>query len=275
MSAWFRARRDAVSIVCMTLAACVLRPAAGVAQPERAEVAPQTQTRRPAEGAPPELSAPSADVGAAPAESESGGVPPAPEPVELAFPSSGYRRHDGFFLRMTFGVGWGTSELDGSGTAERDWFGPGFAASFDLGASLVENLILHLRLRHASVTWPTLTYDGEERPGRTGVLASQVMVGLGIQYYFMPLNLFVGAAAGIAGIEAVVERRDLPDQRYNGGTGLAFDLDLGKEWWVSENWALGVAARLSLARVPAPDETGDSAVFDATFGALLFTATYH
>lgn len=252
MSAGLRARRGAPSSLTLALLAWAL-PALAAASP-------------------PGSTLPRAEL------SPSGGEPGVPEarpfPAELAFPTAGYHRHDGFFLRMTFGVGWGASELDSSGLPEHVWLGPGFASSFDLGAAVAENLIVHVRLRDASVTWPALRVDGEEPADQTGVLASQAMVGVGVQYYFMPINLFVGLALGIAGTEAVVEQRETWDARYNGGTGFGLDVELGREWWVSENWALGVAARLSLARVPSPDPAGADAHFEAGFGSLLFSATY-
>jgi hypothetical protein len=90
----------------------------------------------------------------------------------------------------------------------------------------------------------------------------------------MPLNLYIGGAIGFAGIEAVVEERGRDDVRSNGKVGAGLDLDIGKEWWVSANWGLGVAARLSIASVPGGDDLPKDAAFGAALLSVQFSATY-
>jgi hypothetical protein len=192
--------------------------------------------------------------------------------IELADP--GVHRHDGFFLRINFGVGYGVAQLKGSAIPDEVYSGPGFGSSIDLGSALAENLILHARLRDASIAWPSVTFDDEEPSGVSAVLVSQVMAAVGLQYYFMPINVFVGLSVGIAGMETVLERSGKDDVRNNARAGVGIDLDVGKEWWVSESWAIGVAGRLSLVRVSAEAVVDEDADFRGGFLAVLGTATY-
>ena len=55
--------------------------------------------------------------------------------------------------------------------------------------------------------------------------------------------------------------------------GPALEALLGKEWWVSENWGLGVNAQLVLARLPA--QGIDDATFNVVQGAILVSATFN
>jgi hypothetical protein len=74
-------------------------------------------------------------------------------------------------------------------------------------------------------------------------------LGVGLTYYFMPVNLYLAAAVGIGsaqlrgvGSDFVVEANTDP--------GLAINVMAGKEWWVSRRWGLGVAVQFMFASLP-------------------------
>jgi hypothetical protein len=194
-------------------------------------------------------------------------------PVYL-LPDPGTHRHDGFFLRLTLGLGGGAVVLDAPDTAEETYSGAGWVTSVDVGGSPFDNFVIFGRLRDASLVDPQLEVGGDEIGDADGVTVSQVMLGAGVSYYFMPLNFYIGGAIGFAGIEAVVEERGRDDVRSNGKVGAGLDLDIGKEWWVSANWGLGVAARLSVASVPGGDDLPKDATFGAALLSVQFSATY-
>jgi hypothetical protein len=93
-------------------------------------------------------------------------------------------------------------------------------------------------------------------------------VGPGIAYYFMPSNVFISGAAMLSELD--VNAND--DTIWETSTGIALAVTIGKEWWVSDNWALGVAGELVVAVLP-PEDHG------YTWGAgavnVAFTATYN
>jgi hypothetical protein len=55
--------------------------------------------------------------------------------------------------------------------------------------------------------------------------------------------------------------------------GVGLSADAGKEWWVSDRWGLGVAARFWFTHT-SDRESSVSTDYDMTGVALLFTATY-
>jgi hypothetical protein len=69
-------------------------------------------------------------------------------------------------------------------------------------------------------------------------------------------------------------RRNRDDQSDSSEVGFGVDLDLGKEWWIDDNWGIGLALRLSLSAVPASEDIARDAMFGSGFVALLFSATY-
>jgi len=146
------------------------------------------------------------------------------------------------------------------------------AGAVDVGAAVVDNIILRGRL---SAGWE-LMQDGPFARDRDAAFVYG-MLGAGADYYFMPLNLYVGATLALAGVSLVeVETRNRPAHALHSKAGVGFDLDVGKEWWVTGNWGMGVALRVRLLSLaPANIARGsDSALTGLQVGAM-FSATYN
>ena len=64
-------------------------------------------------------------------------------------------------------------------------------------------------------------------------------------------------------------------------SGWGFSLSLGKEWWVSENWGLGLAGFVYHSRTTGEDISFDYETYqrpytvDNTVIGIMFSATYH
>ena len=71
-------------------------------------------------------------------------------------------------------------------------------------------------------------------------------VGPGIAYYFMPWNVYTSVTAGLAKINFVNAFTDNPLPDTDMGYVGAFSV--GKEWWSSPDWGVGIAGRFSHAR---------------------------
>jgi hypothetical protein len=208
---------------------------------------------------------------------ECAGRPPAPLPGDefAARLDAGVEMHDGFFLRLTTGPAGGAVSLDVPDVAERTYSGGGWSSSIDVGGAVVRDLVIFGRLRGA---W---LFDPKVRDGDAKVdlgddfIVTQGLIGAGINYYIMPINIYFGGAIGFATITTARDRAgDADDDREASDVGFGIDLDAGKEWWVSDNWGLGVALRLSLASVPAGDDIARDAVFGSGFVSVVFSATY-
>nr|MBC8278674.1 hypothetical protein [FCB group bacterium] len=66
--------------------------------------------------------------------------------------------------------------------------------------------------------------------------------GVGISYYIMPTNIFLSGSITMS--KDRIKTKNDDDQTETEATtesGLGFYLSAGKEWWVSDKWALGCA----------------------------------
>ncbi|MDH5675046.1 MAG: porin family protein [Myxococcales bacterium] len=184
--------------------------------------------------------------------------------------------HDGFLLRVVVGPGvsWARERLAGAGAGE-DVGRSGLSSSFmlDVGYAIVENFNLRLRIGGQVIPSPTVVVGGEERDVGGSADVGSGLLGLGVDYYFMPLNLRVGATIGPSGISYTDDAGD----EFSTDSGLGFNLEVGMEWWVSTNWGLGGAAVLWLTNVSGQEGTesfGDDVQHRFAGIGLLFSASY-
>jgi len=184
-------------------------------------------------------------------------------------PPPGYHEHDGLFLRIFMSGGWlgmsestGVSELKASGT------GSGFGTA--IGLAVARNLIVYLDISLLETMQPDVTVNGAATP-RPGDDLTFWGFGPGIAYYFQPTNIFVSASIAFC-------KLDLFDDGANTlaatRRGIGLNAMAGKEWWVSANWALGLALQLQYGRMTdrAPDP---SPAVSARAISLLGMATFN
>jgi len=184
--------------------------------------------------------------------------------------TGGAEVHDGFLLRLTLGLGYG------SGTEEVPLFGDiqlsggaGFF-SLDIGGALVDNLVLHGRLSDFFVASPTVYVDDEELGTAEDASLTFYLLGVGLTYYLMPANVYFTGVVGVARASADDGTGDPTATK----AGFGLEGDIGKEWWVSDNWGLGVAGRFTFASVPDEQIGDDSTTLQGVGFGVLFSATY-
>jgi len=207
---------------------------------------------------------------------------PNPAPDDVPPPDLTIERHDGVMLRLTIGpaFGGGTREVRNDrsrilgGDGKSTFAGGGYSFSFDFGGSPVDNLAIHGRI--SWIDLPATKFERREIEIDDGHdnAADAAMIGIGATYYFMPVNLYVTAVVGIG---AVLLNVPAEDSDPHGGGGFVLNLDVGKEWWVGDQWGLGIAGRFWYSSGAAEGEAEDdfaSADYSMTAGALLFSATY-
>jgi hypothetical protein len=191
------------------------------------------------------------------------------------------RTHDGFMMRFTGGLGYGTAseELDGElGGLFSKWTlsGGGIMFSADVGGSFIDNLVLHGRFGALVVSKPTAEFEGAGAD-LNGTLRDEdssltfVLLGPAVTYYIMPANIYLTGAfgLGVVGIQVDENRRGATD------AGWALNFDAGWEFWVGPTWAMGPAIRLFYTSAPDGDDlAGEDLTVTGGGGGVLFSATY-
>jgi hypothetical protein len=181
--------------------------------------------------------------------------------------AEGEHMHDGFFLRLAPGIGvMSTSEKYGANKYE--YSGASGHFNFAIGGAVVENFIVHLDLSGVSMSEPKFKVNGQSTSGATGDHNTSI-AGLGLTYY-LPSNFYLTGAVGTAKTSMKVN-----GNTYETDKGIGFNVMVGKEWWVSDNWGLGVAGQWLYAKCPDKPVAGTTPdVITSAFG-VLFSATYN
>lgn len=174
--------------------------------------------------------------------------------------------HDGFFFRLAPGFGkmFSTVKADGDKT---EWSGLSGHFNIGIGGAVSENFILHLDASGVSSSDPKVEFNGHEQTV-TDTTLSAALVGVGMTYYF-PSNFYVTGAVGLA--ESRTKSHGVEDKS---DTGYGVNLMLGKEWWVSGNWGLGLAGQFLYTTCPYKVGGLKPDINTTSFG-LLLTATYN
>ncbi|HSV96964.1 MAG TPA: hypothetical protein VLM75_08530 [Spirochaetota bacterium] len=195
------------------------------------------------------------------------------QPEEAAPPESAFR-HDGLFLRFQTGFGFGRTLEKDVGGRDITMSGNAGAFRFQLGGAVFENLIIYGELGAISLTDPSI--KGERgyiaTTPQSDVTLTMSDTGLGACWYFMPVNMYISGSVTLS-------RDRLEIDKAEGSTdhGAGVYVSAGKEWWVSDNWGLGVAIFAYASRM----QTRDSAPFSGrytvynTVAGIVFSATYN
>lgn len=224
----------------------------------------------------------------------------------------GCHSHDGFFLRMTAGVGYHVTNAT-MGKEKFSVVGLGNAGDLAIGGTVAKNLILHAQIFGSSPIAAELRHDWQTFFYEQPQSFSSGGLGIGATYYIMPSNVYLSAGLGF-GVFGAEEEKGLVDvsgtadatgallaqeyykkrNRVTAASGTGLNFMVGKEWWVSHNWALGLAGIVSFVHVaeaepPDIEETRlqlnalgvdlqpkevSAAINSIGFG-LVFSATYN
>ena len=182
-------------------------------------------------------------------------------------------KHDGFYLRLTTGVGSTTSVEE----IERDEFvvsGLSGNTTIGIGYAVVENLILNVDLFSTMVEDPIAEINGKEI-GEVDAELEVINVGLGATYYIMPTNVYLTGSIALASGSLKSYGKSY-GHKTESEAGYGINVAVGKEWWVSNNWGIGVAGQL-FHTVLSDENPITGEVFDlkTTSLAILFSATFN
>jgi hypothetical protein len=181
---------------------------------------------------------------------------------------AGYHQHDGFFIRWNYGLV-ATSSTENPGGGEITISGNGGSAELAIGGTIMKDLILHFDFLFTGVSEPQFEGPGGKFTADDATLG-QILMGGGLTRYWMPYNIYATVAAGMGGVILVPETGPSGDTER----GLALSFKVGKEWWVSDNWGLGLALQYTNISVKDHDLLGTNDMSSNAFG-LSLSATYN
>jgi len=172
------------------------------------------------------------------------GVPPV---VVEAAPTSSRpetHAHEGLYLGVQSGFGYlRTSE---SSDGETDVFsGVGVTLHAAVGMAVVRHLILSADVVVTAVRnadWTSQGFVLGNGPSASGRDLTLLGVGPGGTYY-LPSNYYASASVLLSKLWFLDANTDFPPPDTQWGVGGA--VAIGKEWWLSRSWGLGVAAQFN------------------------------
>ena len=145
------------------------------------------------------------------------------------------------------------------------------AANVSIGYMVIENLGLFFEVSGTTMIGPEFSSKSSSIQAGEDVKASIGGSGFGVIYYFMPANVYLSTSFNANRILLEIPT-PLETQRYESDPGGGINFMVGKEWWVSDNWGLGVAASLRSSRMKSD---GGDVDWTARSLDILFSATYN
>ena len=213
---------------------------------------------------------------------------PAYFPPSYPPPALGAREHNGFYLRLglgggRLGVNFGSNRSHDLGGSVEGGFGEGSVAfELALGGTPAPGLVigggLYVDFTPGQPETSTLKVNGKSASPLVFDRASIALLGPFADYYFDPkLGWHAQGALGIASMGlGKGSQADKPATGSKGMGGLGFMIGGGYEWWIAEQWSMGVLLRFTYVAVES--DHGDAEVWMAKGFAIpeiMFGTTYH
>jgi hypothetical protein len=184
-------------------------------------------------------------------------------------PPPGAHEHDGFYMRLTMGGGYlhASTSQDGMTTSLS---GAGLSLNMALGGSVTHNWIVFGEVSVSSASAPVREDTGYPDKTLDNQTLSLISVGPGVAYYFDSLNLYLSGAVTMSMLTLDRDNSNSSQELTRSGFGASFMV--GKEWWVSSDWGVGIAGMLQGASMK--DKYYDQR-WSAGSLSVLFSATYN
>jgi hypothetical protein len=152
-------------------------------------------------------------------------------------------------MRLTTGItvlnaSYSTNGIDNSITGA----GVGFSMAF--GGSITPNLVLYGEFVTSSALEPNSKRGGTSNT-LTGYNVDLFGIGPGVAYFLVPANVYFSGTLAFSQLTESYNGSSNSSSNNNSvdltNMGIGASFMVGKEWWVSTNWGLGVAGMLHLA----------------------------
>jgi hypothetical protein len=183
----------------------------------------------------------------------------------------GAETHDGFYLRLHLGGGY-TNMTASSGADSLKVAGGGIGFGVAVGGAIAPNLIIYGTIVTSQAENPDTSVNDMSLGSSSGS-AGVEGIGPGLAYYIQPSNVFF--AASLLG-SRLTFTDNAGNRTANTNVGFTFEGMVGKEWWVSDNWGLGVSGELMLGAMKDKAIAGvDGPTWHVVAFNVLFSATFN
>jgi hypothetical protein len=189
----------------------------------------------------------------------SGGVTAAP------VKDSTRHRHLGGYFRPDLGFGYLTTAASQNGS-DVSIGGLGETFGIAVGGAVSENSILAVHLWDAEANDPELSANGTTISTTDSSLS---LMGVGPEYtYYTAQNFYFSLSPSLTHIST-----SSGSQSGESDWGLGLRAAVGKEWWVSDHWGMGLAGHLSMSTNQ--DSVADGPTWSSWAFSVAFSATYN
>jgi hypothetical protein len=203
------------------------------------------------------------------------GYAPPPPPRPPAYVPARYYdptafRHVGLFVRVDLGLGYLGSAISPSATGFSFDSAHGIAGELGLavGGAVQENFMVGGHFWVSGAAAPTLRQRGVSVPTGGDFSVSLFGIGPSFDYYFMPHDVYVTVTPSLTWVR--FSDYFYGDVDTNAGFGTRFAL--GKEWWVTGHWGMGLAGWYAFSLNP---EGAGGGTWRTFAGGLAFSATFN
>lgn len=181
-----------------------------------------------------------------------------------------FRTHDRFYLSMALGPVFGHIK-DNISSSVIDMSGTGAVFDFKIGRAVRENLILHATIISNAISGPKIQITGNPGTKASDNLSvGETMIGAGLTYYIMPANILLSGSVGLGSFS--IDDTNNPNNNVTTQQGFSMQLKIGREWWVSKRWALGVSFTYGKTRLT-NEPGGVVEKLDSNRFGILFNAS--
>ena len=184
----------------------------------------------------------------------------------------GYRQHTGFYLSLSGGPNFASINSQVIGAYNVTFSGTGAQFDFKIGGAVIENLILHATVTSNALTGPNVSSGGISEKTSNDISIGEAMLGAGLTYYVMPSNFFLSGSLGLGNF-SVIESNNA--NSFSTNKGFSMQLKIGKEWWVSKRWGLGIAATYGKTKLTNSPGGGINELMNSNNLGILFNATFN
>lgn len=181
-----------------------------------------------------------------------------------------FRRHKGFYLSLSGGPNSANISSKVVNLYNLNMDGIGSVFDFKIGGAIKENMILHATLASTSMSGPKVTSSGKTERTSNNLTVGESMIGVGLTYYIVHSNYFFSSSVGVGNFTLFDS-----DNMVSVSTdrGFALQIKVGKEWWISKRWALGLAFTYGKTKLINRPESHIEEYMDSNNFGILFNAT--